>query len=61
MVPEHPGGRAAATGPQAGPAKVEKMEEIVVRMEKILVRMEKIFVGMEKIPVKVEKIIVFSS
>ncbi len=44
MVPEHPGGRAAATGPQAGPAKMEKMEKIIVRMEKILVRMEKILV-----------------
>ncbi len=41
MEPEHPGGRAAATGPQAGPAKVEKMEKIIVRMEKIIVRMEK--------------------
>ncbi len=35
VVPEHPGRRAAATGPQAGKAKMEKMEKIVVRMEKI--------------------------
>ena len=53
MVPEHPGGRAAATGPQAGPAEMEKMEKIIVRMEKIIVRMEKILV-------KVEKVIVYS-
>ncbi len=51
MVPE-PDGRAAATGPQAGPAK---MENIVVRMENIIVRMENIVVKMEKSLVKVEK------
>ncbi len=49
MVPEHPGGRAAATGPQAGPAKMEKMEKIIVRMEKILVRIEKFLVKVEKL------------
>ena len=63
MVPEHPGGRAAATGPQAGPAEMEKiiirMEKIVVRMEKIIDRMEKIIDRMEKFLVKVEKIIVY--
>ncbi len=53
MVPEHPGGRAAATGPQAGPAKMEKLEKIIVRMEKLLVRMENFLV-------KVEKIIVYN-
>ncbi len=36
MVPEHPGGRAAATGLQAGTAKMEKMEKIMVRMEKLM-------------------------
>ncbi len=45
MVPEHPGGRAAATGWQAGTAKMEEMEKIVVRMGKIIVRMEKIVVS----------------
>jgi hypothetical protein len=60
VVPEHPGGRAAANGPQAGPAKMEKMEKIIVRMEKIIVRMEKIIVRMEKILVKVEKNILYS-
>ena len=59
VVPEHPGRRAAATGPQAGTAKMEKMEKIVVRMEKNIDRMEKIVVRMEKIHVKVEKIIVY--
>ncbi len=49
MVPEHPGGRAAATGPQAGPAKMEKMEKNIFRMEKILVRIKKILVKVEKI------------
>ncbi len=44
VVPEHPGGRAAATGPQASTAKMEKMEKIVVRMEKFLVKVEKIIV-----------------
>jgi hypothetical protein len=44
VVPEHPGGRAATTGPRAGTAKVEKMEKIVVRMEKFLVKVEKIIV-----------------
>ncbi len=44
MVPEHPGGRAAATGPQAGPAKMEKMEKMIVRMEKFLVKVQKIIV-----------------
>ncbi len=52
MVPEHPGGRAAATGPQAGPAKMEKMEKNIVRMEKFLVRMEKILVKVEKVIVQ---------
>jgi hypothetical protein len=42
MVPEHPGGRAATTGPLAGTAKMEKVEKIVVRMEKFLVKVEKI-------------------
>ncbi len=48
-----PGGHMAATGPQAGPAKMEKMEKIIVRMKKILVRMEKNLV-------KVERVIVYS-
>ncbi len=60
MVPEHPGGCAAATGPQAGPAKMEKIEKKVVRMEKNLVRLETILVRMEKNLVKVEKIIINS-
>ncbi len=60
VVPEHPGGRAAATGPQAGTAKMEKMEKIVVRMEKIIVGMEKTVVRMEKFLVKVGKFIVYS-
>ncbi len=30
VVPEHPGGRVAATGPQAGTAKMEKMEKIIL-------------------------------
>jgi hypothetical protein len=60
VVPEHPGGRAAATWWQAGTAKMEEMEKIVVRMEKIIVRMEKIVVRMEKFLVKVEKYIVYS-
>jgi hypothetical protein len=47
VVPEYPGVRAAATGPQAGPAKMEKMEKIIDRIEKILVRMEKILVKVE--------------
>ncbi len=59
VVLEHPGGRAAATGPQAGTAKMEKMEKIVVRMEKNIDRMEKIVVRMEKFLVKVEKIMVY--
>ncbi len=44
MVPEHPGGRAATTGPQAGTAKMEKMEKTFVRMEKFLSKVEKIIV-----------------
>jgi hypothetical protein len=60
VVPEHPGGRAAATGPQAGSVKMEKMEITVVRMEKIIDRMDKILVRMEKFLVKVEKNIVYS-
>ncbi len=60
VVPEHPGGRAAATGPQAGTAKMKKMEKNVVRMEKIIDRMEKIVVRIEKFLVKVEKIILYS-
>jgi hypothetical protein len=60
VVPEHPGGRAAATGPQAGRAKMENMDKIVVKMEKIIVIMGKNVVRMEKILVKVEKIIVYS-
>ncbi len=60
VVPEHPGGRAAATWPQAGTAKMEKMEKFVVsRMEKNIDRMEKIVVRMEKFLVKVEKNIVY--
>ncbi len=59
VVPENPGGRAAATGPQAGTAKMEKMEKNVVRMEKNIDRMEKIVVRMEKFLVKVEKIIIY--
>ncbi len=59
VVPEHPGGRAAVTRPQAGTAKMEEMKKIVVRMEKTIDRMEKNEVRMEKFPVKVEKIIVY--
>jgi hypothetical protein len=44
VVPEHPGGSAATTGPQAGTAKMEKREKIVVRMEKFLFKVEKIIV-----------------
>jgi hypothetical protein len=29
VVPEHPGGRAAATGPQPGQAKMEKMGKML--------------------------------
>jgi hypothetical protein len=59
VVPEHPGGRAAATGPHAETAKMEKIrKKIVVRMEKIIDRMEKIGV-MGKFLVIVEKIIVY--
>ena len=39
--------------PKPGPAKMEKMEKIIVRTEKIIVRMEKFLF-------KVEKIIVYS-
>jgi hypothetical protein len=59
VVPEHPGGRSAATEPHAGTAKMENMENIVVRMEKKKIRMEKIVVRMEKSLVKVENIIVY--
>jgi hypothetical protein len=60
VVPEHPGGRAAATGPQPGPAKMEKMEKNVLRMEEIIVRMEEILIRMDNVFVKVEEILVYS-
>jgi hypothetical protein len=60
VVPEHPGGRAAATGPQAGMAKMEKRDKIVVRMEKIIVRMEKFLSEWRKLLSKWRKLLYIS-